>query len=96
MTEFRAEVEQARRSSSVNPEDKVFLSVAWAHNKELAWFRKFPYLIYCDATSDTNKTGNHLVTFSSRTPDGNQFIFLKVWVHNKKRTTFKWIFQVVL
>lgn len=96
MTDIHQEVAAARTSSSIQPQDKVFLCVAWANKEELILIKRFTTLIYCDATSDTNKNKNHLVTFSSRTPEGRQFIFLRVWVHNQKRTVFKWIFQVVL
>ena len=97
METLHREVKATRTlSPEVQSQDSIYLCIAWCTNAELRLFRKFPSLLYCDATGDTNKTRNHLVTFSGRTPDGQQFIFLKVWVHNQKRVTFKWIFQVVL
>jgi hypothetical protein len=49
-------------------------------------------VLYCDSTGNSNKSGNHqLLTFSGHTTQGQQFIFLKVWIHNQKQVTFKWV-----
>ncbi|CAJ1947503.1 unnamed protein product [Cylindrotheca closterium] len=96
MDELGREVSAAREDESIFCQDKIFLCIAWTNKEELRLFQKFPSLVYCDATSDTNKNKNHLITFSGRTTNGKQFIFLRVWVHNQKRVTFKWIFQAVL
>ena len=96
MIDLQDEIAAARATTTIQPQDKVFLCVAWAKKEELALFHKFPALIYCDATSDTNRNKNHLVTFTGRTTEGKLFIFLRIWVHNQRRVTFKWIFQVAL
>ena len=86
MEELRKEVVAARESSTdINPKDKIFLCIAWSNIEELRLFKKFPSLLYCDATGDTNNNKNHLVTFSGRSPDGQQFIFLRVWVRRSCR-----------
>ena len=90
------ETRNIRVSENVAEGDKVFLCVAWASVEEIRLFKCFPEVIYCDATSDTNNTKNHLVTFSGRTSSGRQFVFLRIWIHNQKTATFQWIFRVVL
>ena len=38
----------------------------------------------------------HLLTFSIKTSTGNQVVFLRVWMPNQQRYTFRWVFQYVL
>ena len=52
--------------------------------------------MYCDSTGDTNNSGNHLLSFSGCTPQGQQFLFLRIWIHNQKQVTFKWVFKAAL
>ena len=59
-------------------------------------FLQHPSVVYCDSTGDSNKKAKHLFTVSGRHPSGKQFVFLRAWVHNQKRSTFKWLFQSVL
>ena len=47
-------------------------------------------------TGDSNSTQNHLLTFTGRTTSGKQFIFLRVWIHNQRQSSFRWVFGVVL
>jgi hypothetical protein len=94
--ELRASVATQRGSNLVDPKSTVFLCVAWSNVEETGLFKKYHDIIYCDATGDTNNTGNHLITFSGRTPEGKSFIFLRCWTHNQKQVTFRWIFKVAL
>ena len=94
--ELQQAAAEQRASSSINPEAKLFICVCWWNVKEMRLFRKFPHLLYCDVTGGTNDTKNHLLTMSGRTPNGKQFIILRCWIHNQKRTTFKWVFQIAL
>lgn len=96
MEELVEEAGSARSAACVPTGSKIFLCIAWANFQEIRQFKRFPHLLYCDATGSTNNTGNHLVTFSGRTPWGRQFIFLRVWVHNQKLSTFQWIFRAVV
>ena len=86
----------ARSAKNVSENAKVFLCVAWSSVEEIRLFKCFPEVIYCDATADTNNTKNQLVTFTGRTTSGRQFIFLRIWIHNQRKSTFQWIFKVVL
>ena len=90
------EAQHIRTSKNISDSAKIFLCVAWSSVEEIRMFKRFPELIYCDATADTNNTKNQLVTFSGRTCDGKQFIFLRIWIHNQRTSTFQWIFRVVL
>lgn len=77
-------------------DDKVFIAVAWANADQLRMFLQHPSVLYCDSTGDSNKKAKHLFIMSGRHPSGKQFVFLRAWVHNQKRSTFKWLFHSVL
>jgi hypothetical protein len=96
MDVIRTETASARSSKGIANNDKIFLCVAWAGEEELRLLKQFPEVVYLDATSGSNRSHNHLITFSGRTSTGRQFIILRIWVHNQKRSTFHWIFQSVL
>jgi hypothetical protein len=85
-----------RRNQNIDPKSRIFVSVCWANLKELRLFKLFPEVLHCDATSDTNNSKNYLLTFSGRTSTGHQFIFLRIWIVNQKRTSFRWIFHSVM
>ena len=120
LKEVILETKQTRAGSiHIRQDDKIFLCCAWATVLELQQFKKHPEVLFCDATSVTNNTKNHLMTLSGtysntfcfsivnycslnhqfvlgRTPQGDQFLILRIWAHNQKRTTFNWIFHAVL
>jgi hypothetical protein len=56
----------------------------------------FPEVLHADCTWDSNNKNNHLLTFSCRTSSGKQVVFLRVWLLNQKRSSFRWVFKFVL
>ena len=82
--------------SAAKKEQNIFLGIAWSTVSEINLFKRFPHAVYCDVTGDTNSTRNHLLTFSGRTTAGQQFIFLRVWIHNQSQSSFRWVFGLVL
>ena len=89
-------VSEARIEQNVPAESKVFLSVAWANQHDLRFFKLFSEVIHVDITCDSNRTKNHLLTFSLRTSTMKQVIFLKIWLPNQRRVSFRWVFKCVL
>ena len=77
-------------------EQKIFIGIAWATISEINLFKRFPHTIHCDVTGDTNSTRNHLLTLTGRTTAGQQFIFLRVWIHNQSQSAFRWEFGLAL
>ena len=85
-----------RRNECIQKDSKVFVAVAWANVNEIRMMTLFPEVFHCDATCDTNNTKNHLITLSGRTSTGSQFVFIRIWVVNQRRSMFKWVFSNVL
>ena len=75
---------------------KVFLALAYATVKEIRLLKLFPEVIHCDATMDTSDDKLPLLTLSTRTPTGKQVVFLRIWIPNQRRGTFKWVFKHIL
>lgn len=95
--EIASEALRRRVAKGLSPKkDKVFVAVAWANKDKLRLFRQHPFVLYCDSTGDSNKKAKHLFTVSGREPSGKQFVILRAWVHNQRRSTFKWLFQSVI
>lgn len=69
-------------------EQKIFVGIAWATMGERNLFKRFPHIIHCDVTGDTDSTQNHLLTFTGRTTAGKQFIFLHMLIHNQRQSSF--------
>ena len=52
------EAKNIRSANNVSETSRVFLCVAWASIEEIRLFKRFPEVVYCDATGDTNNTKN--------------------------------------
>jgi hypothetical protein len=85
-----------RTNPRVHKNARIFMAVAWANKFDIRTFSLFPEVFHCDCTCDTNNTNNHLLTFSCRTSTGKQIVFLRIWIPNQKRFTFRWVFKFVL
>ena len=95
-SDIALECSNRRLEKNLPVSHKIFVAVAFANVELLRLFRMYPYVIYCDTTSDTNKKAKHLFTMSGRTPSGNTFVFLTAWIHNQRQSTFQWMFESVL
>jgi hypothetical protein len=80
----------------VSPNAHVMIACAFETKQATHIFKLFPEVIHADVTSDTNNTGNHMLTYSCNTSEGKQVIFLKVWLPNQKKSSFCWVFKFVL
>ena len=92
----RESAQIARNNTLVDRGARIFIAVAFANKYDIRTFLLFPEVIHGDCTCDTNNTNNHLLTFSCRTSSGKQVVFLKVWLPNQKRFSFRWVFKFVL
>jgi hypothetical protein len=80
----------------VHQQARIFIAVAWANKYDIRAFNLFPEGFHCDCTCNTNNTNNHLLAFSWRTSTGKQIVFLRIWIPNQKRFSFRWVFKFVL
>ncbi|MHA7927628.1 MAG: SWIM zinc finger family protein, partial [Marinobacter sp.] len=96
MAPIAQQASHLRSQGDITEKEDILMCMAWVVLDEVRIFKRFPEVVYCDATSDTTATDYFLVSFSARTPEGKAFIFLRVWAHNQKRATFHWIFNVVV
>ena len=85
-----------RENPAVSPNARVMIACAFETNQATHNFKLFPEVIHADVTSDTNNTGNHMLTFTCNTSEAKQVIFLKVWLPNQKKSSFRWVFKFVL
>jgi hypothetical protein len=80
-TDFEPAREMANMTRSnplVSPNARVMIACAFETKQATHNFKLFPEVIHADVTSDTNNTGNHMLTFTCNTSEGKQVIFLKV------------------
>jgi hypothetical protein len=96
MADAKEMVANARQIDGIHPQSRIFMCVAWANLDEIRLFKLFPEVMHCDATCGTSNSKNHLLAFSGRTSTAKQFIFLQIWLANQRRSTFNWVFHVVL
>ena len=75
---------------------RIFLAIAWVFKPELRFFKLFPEVIHVDATSHTPKKKYDLLTFSCKTSLGRQVVFMRIWLPDQTRYSFRWVFQHVL
>lgn len=75
-------------------DQQLFLACGWSLPKEIRRFKLAPSVVSVDATEDTNNENRSLLTFSARDANGNQFVFLRVYLPNQQAWVFRWVFQV--
>jgi MULE transposase domain/SWIM zinc finger len=93
---LRVEGQLSRSNYMLSDDTKVFLAIAWTFKPELRFFKLFPEVIHVDGTSHSTRKKYELITFSVKTSSGQQVVFLRVWLPDQKRYSFRWIFQHVL
>ncbi len=59
----------------------------------LGHFDVVPEVVFLDITSHSNNNGYHLLTFSSRSPNGKQVVWMWIFIPNQQRFSFCWVFQ---
>ena len=96
MIGLRTEGQMSRSNYMLSDNTKVFLAIAWVFKPELRFFKLFPEVIHVDGTSHSTQKKYELITFSVKTSLGRQVVFLRVWLPDQKRYSFRWIFQHVL
>ena len=85
-----------RKDCNIGDDSRLFMAVAWVNQHELRYFKLYPEVVYLDVTSHTNTNLYHLLTFSCRTATSTQVVFLRMWLPNQRRYTFRWVFQYAL
>ena len=93
---FRREARFSRESNNLDDEGKVFVGCAWVIQKELRYFKLFPEVLCIDGTSHSSKRKLLLLTLSVRTSTNRQVVFMRLFMPNEKRATFRWVFKYVL
>ena len=93
MNEVAATAIADRVSRGIEINEQVFHSIAWADERTLRYFLLCPEAITCDITSHTNNAGFHLLTFSCKTSIDKQVVFLRVWIPDQRRVSFRYVFQ---
>jgi hypothetical protein len=96
MSGLRREGVMCREYQQVGDCTKIFLAIAWVFKPELRFFKLFPEVIHVDATSHSTHKKYDLLTFSVKTSFGRQVVFLRVWLPDQTRYSFRWVFQHVL
>jgi hypothetical protein len=96
MSENQELTQNARKNQQIPIDSKVFVAIAWSSQNDIRMFKLFPEVMHIDATCDSSNKKNALLTFSIRTSTAKQFVFLKAWLPNQKRSSFRWVFRYVL
>ena len=89
LKEVRKEASNQRNLYNLTKANKLYVGCAWVVKKELRYFKLFPEVICVDGTLHSSETKYNLLAFSCRTSTGKQVIFLRCWMPNEKRVTFR-------
>ncbi len=56
----------------------------------------YPETVFVDVTSHSNNKKFHLLTFTCKVGTNKQVVFLKTWIPNQKRSSFRWVFKYAI
>lgn len=56
----------------------------------------YPETVFVDVTSHSNNKKYSLLTFSCKSAVNKHVVFLKAWIPNQKRFSFRWVFKYAI
>eukprot|EP00984_Skeletonema_dohrnii_P007341 scaffold2656_cov152-Skeletonema_dohrnii-CCMP3373.AAC.1 len=86
-------VHEDRKERKIGSNQNLFLSVMWAEKENLRYFKMYRETVFVDVTSHSNNKKYHLLTFSCKSGANKQVLFLKAWIPNQRRFSFRWVFK---
>jgi len=93
MKKVVAMVREDRKERNIGSNQNLFLSVMWGEKENLRYFKMYPETVFVDVTSHSNNKKYHLLTFSCKSGTNKQVLFLKAWIPNQRRFSFRWVFK---
>ena len=66
------------------------------YTETIRYFKMYPETVFCDITSHSNNKKYHLLTFSCKSAVNKHVVFLKAWIPNQKRFSFRWVFKYAI
>jgi len=89
-------VSNERSARCLTPNQNVFIALAWTSTHESHYFKLFPEVAWCDVTSHSNNSKFCLLIFSCRTSTRKVLNFLRMWIPNERRFSFRWVFHCAI
>ena len=96
LQELTVHVGNARAEREISKGGVLFIAIAWIVIPAFCFLMLCPDVIWCDVTYHSNNKGFHLFTLSCRTSVDKQVVFMWIWLPNKKRFSFRWVFQFAI
>ena len=76
--------------------DYLWIALAYVTPQSRRLFRLYPHVIKFDVTMGTNEEKRPLLIVSGRTPWGENFIIMRVYLPNERAWVFRWVFQTAM
>ena len=86
-------IEEVRKSMSINDNQSVLLAFAWITGDELRMLERFPELITFDVTEKTNNEKRGLFVGVGQDGNGKLFIGLHCFMPNAQLVSYNWIYE---
>ncbi len=87
-----AQINKERSERNLQKEEALFIAVAWIVKPAFRLFKLCPEVVWVDVTFHSNNKGFHLLTFSSRLSIGKQIVWMRIFIPNQQRFSFRWVF----
>ena len=68
------------------------MSYGWTTPIERKMFKRFPTVVFCDTTFDTNKDGRPLLLLIGKDSNSKAFTILRALLPNQQKWIFRWVF----
>ncbi len=85
-----------RESFSNAIDEPIWIALAYVTPQSRRLFRMYPHVLKFDVTMGTNDEKRPLLIVSGRTPWGENFIVMRVYLPNERAWVFRWVFQMAL
>ena len=85
-----------RQCCSNMPDEPIWIALAYVTPQSRRLFRLYPHVLKFDVTMGTNEEKRPLLIVSGRTPWGENFIIMRVYLPNERAWVFRWVFQTAM
>ena len=81
---------------AIPKEQEMMVALAFVLPMELRQFSLFPYVIFIDATEDSNKEGQPLIMICGKDSNGKMFTVLRCLLPSQKSWAYCWFFHTAI
>jgi hypothetical protein len=92
LSDIVKKAQMTRLEQGLDADTKIFIAIGWVYKCDYRLFQLFPEVVHVDGTSHSTNSKYQLYTFSVRSSLNKQVVFMRMWLPNEQKSTFRLVF----